>query len=87
MTQISEAVAGERISAQHPLRVGIVGTGGISRIHAENIARLGGRARIVAATDIDEARVNDFVSQWDVDHGYPSIEALLDGEPLDIVHL
>jgi predicted dehydrogenase len=75
------------ITAHNPLRVGIVGTGGISRIHAENIARLDGRARIVAATDIDAERVRDFVETWNVDNGYPSLDALLASEDLDIVHL
>lgn len=84
MTAISTPRA---ITPENPLRIGIVGTGGIARVHAENVARLDGRARIVAACDIDEDRVRDFQKAWDVPVGATELEQLLDSADLDIVHL
>jgi predicted dehydrogenase len=72
---------------ENPLRIGIVGTGGIARVHAENVGRLDGRARIVAACDIDEDRVHDFQKAWDVPIGTTDLEELLAAADLDIVHL
>jgi predicted dehydrogenase len=70
-----------------PLRIGIVGTGGIARVHAENVQRLGGRAVIVGACDIDAQRVADFQATWGVEVGATGLEELLDSVELDIVHL
>ncbi|HWD60960.1 MAG TPA: Gfo/Idh/MocA family oxidoreductase [Humibacter sp.] len=71
----------------NPLRIGIVGTGGIARVHAENVRRLEGRARIVGACDIELDRVTEFQSAWDVPVGTTSLDELLDTVELDIVHL
>ena len=72
---------------ENPLRVGIVGTGGIAGAHAQNLASLGGVARIVGACDIDEGRVQAFRSTWGVPVGAAGLEELLDETELDIVHL
>jgi predicted dehydrogenase len=72
---------------ENPLRIGIVGTGGIARVHAEGVERLGGRARIVGACDIDADRVEQFQRTWDVPAGTTDLEELLDTVDLDIVHL
>jgi predicted dehydrogenase len=81
--------AGQRkeFTREGPLRVGIVGTGGIAGSHAENLSRLDGRARIVGACDIDPERVDAFRTKWDVPVGASSIDELLDSVELDIVHL
>ncbi len=54
--------------------VAIVGTGGIAEFHAKALA---GRARIVAATDIDAAALAAYGSRWSVPAVYPTLEALL----------
>lgn len=66
-------------------RVGIVGTGGIAAVHADNLARMAD-AEIVAVTDIDETRSRAFADTWGgrVD---PSLEAMLEAGGVDIVHL
>ena len=75
------------ITPESPLRIGIVGTGGIARVHAENVRRLEGRAVIVGACDIDAERVADFQAEWGVPFGATDLEELLDAVDLDIVHL
>lgn len=74
-------------TADAPLRVGIIGTGGIARKHASSLAELEGRARIVGACDIDAERVEAFQAEWDVPVGTTALEELLDAVELDIVHL
>lgn len=74
-----------------PLRIALVGTGGIAAIHARSLAQLDGAAQIVAATDIDPGRLEAFCAEWQVAHSYASLDQLLDATdangPLDIVHL
>ena len=72
---------------ENPFRIGIVGTGGIARVHADNVRRLNGRAVIVGACDIEADRVADFQSEWDVPVGTTDLETLLDRVHVDIVHL
>jgi predicted dehydrogenase len=89
--QIAERVVASpsrrTFTAGNPLRIGIVGTGGIAGAHAENLARLDGRARIVGACDIDAERVDAFQDKWDVAVGTTDLEELLDTVDLDILHL
>lgn len=66
--------------------VAIVGTGGIAAVHARDLSRLDGRARIVAAVDVDADRLAAFATEWDVP-GYPSLDALLAERRPDLVHL
>src|ERR1700744_1363574 len=56
-------------TAEAPLRVGIIGTGGIARKPASSLAELDGRARVVGACDIDAERVEAFQAEWDVPVG------------------
>ncbi|WP_022882812.1 Gfo/Idh/MocA family protein [Gryllotalpicola ginsengisoli] len=70
-----------------PVRVGIVGTGGIAQVHARALNSLGDRVVIAGACDIDESRVRAFQQEWGVEEGFGGIEELLDGVELDLVHL
>ncbi|MFI0717733.1 Gfo/Idh/MocA family protein [Streptomyces sp. NPDC021224] len=70
-----------------PVRVAIVGTGGIAGIHAQSLAALGGRAEIVAAADVDHARLDAFCDRWQVPGRFTGLDALLAGSPPDLVHL
>ena len=66
-------------------RVGIVGTGGIAAVHADNLSRMAD-AEIVAVTDIDADRARAFADA----HGGrvdASLEAMLEAGGVDIVHL
>ena len=48
-------------------RVAIVGTGGIAAVHADNLARTGGRAELVAACDVDQGRLDAFAGQHGIE--------------------
>jgi predicted dehydrogenase len=70
-----------------PIRIGIVGTGGIARVHADNIKHLGEAAVIVGAVDVDPERLAAFQAEWGVEAGYGTLEELLEQGKPDIVHL
>jgi predicted dehydrogenase len=74
-------------SSERIFDIAIVGTGGIARVHAENIKRLKGRARIIAAVDVDADRLRAFASEWGVQNTYSSVEELLKNHKPDLVHL
>jgi predicted dehydrogenase len=67
--------------------IAVVGTGGIAGIHAGDVARLGDRARIVAAVDNDPDRLATFCEQWSVPRRYRDLDAMLDRERPDLVYL
>jgi predicted dehydrogenase len=73
------------VSAAYQLA--LVGTGGIAGYHAEAVAQLGGRARIVAAADPDPDRLDGFCRKWSVPRRYPDLPELLAAERPDLVHL
>lgn len=55
----------------------IVGTGGIAAVHAADVARLGGRARISAVVDVDADRLRAFVARLG-ELGLPEPKGYLD---------
>lgn len=67
--------------------VALVGTGGIADRHASDIERQGGRARIVAATDVDAGRLAAFGDKWGVPRRYPDLASLLGSEQPDLIAL
>ena len=61
------------------IRVAVVGTGGIAGIcHLPALRAQAHRARVVAAADVDEARVGAFCAEPAIPGAYPSLEAMLD---------
>ncbi|MEW9873594.1 Gfo/Idh/MocA family protein [Arthrobacter sp. HS15c] len=68
-------------------KVAIVGTGGIAAVHADNLARAGGRAELVAACDVDQARLDAFADRHGITGRYLSLTQLLAEAKPDIVHL
>jgi predicted dehydrogenase len=68
-------------------RVAIVGTGGIAAIHARDLAKLGAQAEIVAAVDVDPARLDAFADTWKVPQRFTSLEGMLRRAAPDVVHL
>jgi predicted dehydrogenase len=67
--------------------IAVVGTGGIAKMHAESIGKLDGRAKIVAAVDVEAIRLTAFIERWGIPRGYPSLTAMLAAESPDVVHL
>lgn len=68
-------------------KVAIVGTGGIAAVHADNLARTGGRAELVAACDVDPGRLDEFADAHGVPGRYLDLADLLAEARPDIVHL
>lgn len=66
------------------IEVAIVGTGVIAGFHAK---ALDGRARIVAATDVDAAALSAYESKWSIPAVYPTLDELLTREKPDLVTL
>ena len=65
--------------------IGIIGTGGISRAHAEAYRQLSKDAHIVAVADIDAQRAREAASSWGVEHAFEDYRELLDLEAVDAV--
>ncbi len=67
-----------------PVRVAIVGTGGIARVHA---AALGPGAALVAAADVDAERLAAFAGEYGVPATYGDVGELLRRARPDLVHI
>jgi len=74
-------------TADGRVRSAIIGTGGIAHAHAQAIAALGDRMRLVAVSDIDTARARAFADEYGVERTYGSAEELLAAGGLDLVHI
>lgn len=75
------------MSPQRTFEIAIVGTGEIAEVHADNLGNRGGRARIVAAVDVEASRLTAFTERRGVARGYPSLAAMLEVESPDVIHL
>jgi predicted dehydrogenase len=74
-----------------PLRVAIVGTGNIARVHAEALAAVtaagGPDAALAAVMDVDESQLKSFGAEFGVPETYRRLTDLLDQGRPDLVHL
>jgi predicted dehydrogenase len=75
-----------------PVRVAIVGTGNIARVHAEALAAVNSDAiaplaTIVAVMDTDDRRLGSFMEELAVPAGYRQLDDLLSHEHPDLVHI
>jgi predicted dehydrogenase len=69
-----------------PVRVAVVGTGGIARgIHLPALAAMRGRVEIVALVDVDETRVEESAHEFSVAGRYTGIDEMLAAESPDLV--
>lgn len=66
-------------------RVGVVGCGGIAQVHGAVLQNLEG-VKLVACADIRLERAQAFAEKYG-GKAYDSMEAMLDGEQIDAVHL
>lgn len=67
-----------------PIRLLIVGTGGMARQHAEHFGAIPG-VEIVAGVDTRPAQLEAFRKAHDIEHGFSAIEAALDWGQFDAV--
>ena len=67
------------------VRVGIIGTGGISHCHMLGYNALPDEVEVVAVCDIDEAKVKAYAEQYGVAAWYTDYNEMLEKEDLDCV--
>ncbi|WP_047870648.1 Gfo/Idh/MocA family protein [Nocardiopsis sp. RV163] len=73
-------------SPRPPIRVAVVGSGGIARgRHLPALAALGDRVEVVALADLDARRVAATADEWGVPGRYTGLDALLRAESPDLV--
>jgi predicted dehydrogenase len=65
--------------------VGLVGTGYIAHYHAKALKQVP-KTRLVAACDVSAKRAAEFAGAYGIS-GYDSLEAMLENEALDVVHV
>ena len=68
------------------IRVGIIGTGYIADFHAHAIQELKG-VELAAVCDVNLRSAELFGKKWGIPTAFGSLEALLRGERVDVVHL
>ncbi len=85
--------------AAEPIRIAIVGTGNIARVHARALAAAGQEAAagqgaaagpaatIVAAMDVDDSRLDPFRAEFGIPGGYRDLAGLLSRARPDLVHI
>lgn len=66
-------------------RVGIIGTGNISRSHMAGYKRLRDRVEVVAACDIDEAKLTAYCKEYGIPKQYTDFNEMMAKEELDCV--
>lgn len=67
--------------------IAIVGTGAIASAHAESLLGLAGRARIVAAVDVDPGRLADFGARFGVPRLHRDLDELFAAGTPDLLDL
>ena len=67
------------------IRVGIIGTGGISHVHMSGYKRLSNRVEVAAVCDIDGDKVKRYAEQYGVPKYYLDFNEMLEKEKLDAV--
>src|SRR5919112_1138607 len=69
------------------IRAAIVGTGNIAGAHVAALRRMGERAEVVAAVDVDGGRVGAFCTEHGIPRSYEDAEEMLEEEAPDLVHV
>src|SRR5579884_1066875 len=69
------------------LKAAIVGAGGIANAHIQALKKLPEQVEVVAAVDIDAARLAAFADQHQIAGRYTDIESMLKSEHPNIVHI
>jgi predicted dehydrogenase len=67
-----------------PVRVGIVGVGGIGEVHVKAFQALAG-VEIVAVCDASAPRVDDIRAKYDIRHGHTDWQDLVERKDIDVV--
>jgi predicted dehydrogenase len=68
------------------IRVAIVGTGSIARVHMEALQALSDQVTVTAVTDIDTAKAAEFGARYGI-RSHPPLAGLLAEDPPELVHI
>ena len=66
------------------IRGAIIGTGVIAHAHAKDYENIDG-AKLVAACDIDEKKLNEFCDKYGIEHRYTNFREMLKRDDIDVV--
>jgi scyllo-inositol 2-dehydrogenase (NAD+) len=69
------------------LGVGVLGIGEMGRIHVANLRRLVPNARLVAVADVNAAHAARVASEFEIEHSFGSLEAMVERKDIDAVIL
>jgi inositol 2-dehydrogenase len=67
------------------LGIGVVGVGEMGKRHAENLRRNVPEARLIAVADVSADRARQTALELEIEHGYNSLEAMLENKTIDAV--
>jgi scyllo-inositol 2-dehydrogenase (NAD+) len=67
------------------LGVGVVGIGEMGRRHVENLRRFVPNAQLVAVADVNAAHASRVAAEFEIEHSYSSLEAMLERKNIDAV--
>lgn len=68
------------------MRVGVVGCGGVSRVHVKSLIQTG-KCRVVSVCDLDNDRATALAKEYGIPRVYTDFSSMLRKEKLDIVHV
>jgi len=60
-----------------PVRVAIIGTGGIAKSHIEALRSAGDKVEVMAAVDIDSGKVKQFTSDYGIPYAFTDVPSML----------
>jgi predicted dehydrogenase len=82
-----ELVSGGHGDGERTIRAAIVGSGNIAKAHIFALGKMGGRAEVVAAVDVDGARAEAFRAEHRIPRAYSNTAQMLEEEAPDLVHI
>lgn len=69
----------------HKLGIGVVGVGEMGKRHGENLRRLVPHAQLLAVADVDGERAAKVAVDLEIEHSYPSLEAMLERKDIQAI--
>ena len=73
------------MSCEKKLRIGIIGTGGISHVHMRGYQAQKDRVELVACCDLDEDKVKAYAESYGFQRWYTDLHDMMEKEELDCV--
>src|SRR5271163_970291 len=67
------------------LGMGVLGVGDMGKRHGENLRRLVPNAQLIAVADVDAARAAQVAAELEIEHSYPSLDAMLENRDIQAV--